>query len=544
MPNGISYNTGSTPSTCLRKGNFLIANNTADYGGSFYSGIVPPISGGYTIYQNKASQGPSIYVASNNTQLINFTNHIANSTYTSATQCLTYFATQTDKMVFNIDYPPIVTSGLTLNIDAGFTPSYPTSGVTWYDISASANTGTLVNGPTYSTSKGGSIVFDGVDDYVSFPSTFNATTAGLNGYHSVEMWIYPYRVNQQNDGLFQCLNFLGTDGYLHYLIRNSKFYLGWYAVDVQGVQTITTNTWYNVVFMFDTDNRQKIYVNGVLDAQGSPLGFTFSGATAPISIGVYATYFQGLIPMCRVYNKALTSSEVLTNYQAMLPRFVGENIVTNGLVGYWDAGYSTSYIGTGTTWNNVAGTSGKTGTLVNGPTYSSANGGSILFDGVDDYGFISANNGFQPSNELTLEVWFKSSGNNGKVQGLLYLNYGTGLRLNPTGTIHSRINSMGFLQQFETTSTYFNSQWNQALLTINSTNATLYVNSNFVETYSIVYDGSSPYNTGIGGIGTDINDSANRGFNGNISIGRVYNRTLSTTEIQQNYNAQKSRYGL
>jgi hypothetical protein len=167
-----------------------------------------------------------------------------------------------------------------------------------------------------------------------------------------------------------------------------------------------------------------------------------------------------------------------------------------------------------------------------------------VFDGVNDYGRLSANNGLQPSPELTLEVWFKSSGNNSKIQGLLYLNYGTGLRLETNGAIHTRVNSADSLQQFTTTSTYFNNLWNQVILTINSNTAVLYVNSTLVDQYSIVYDGSSPYNTSIGGVGVDPNVLANRGFYGNLSIARVYNKVLSLPEILQNYNATKTRFGL
>lgn len=218
-------------------------------------------------------------------------------------------------------------------------------------------------------------------------------------------------------------------------------------------------------------------------------------------------------------------------------------IVTDGLVLYLDAANTKSYVSGSTTWNDIS-RGGNNGTLVNGPTFSSQNGGSIVFDGVNDYGRLSANNGLQPSPELTLEVWFKSSGNNSKIQGLLYLNYGTGLRLETNGAIHTRVNSAGSLQQFITTSTYFNNLWNQVILTINSNTAILYVNSILVNQYSIVYDGSSPYNTSIGGVGTDVNDSANRGFYGNLSIAKVYNKVLSLPEVLQNYNATKSRFGL
>ncbi|MFM7065351.1 MAG: hypothetical protein ACKO0U_00750, partial [Gammaproteobacteria bacterium] len=61
--------------------------------------------------------------------------------------------------------PEIVNSGLVLSLDAGNARSYPGSGSTWTDLAAAARTGTLTNGPTYSSSNGGSIVFDGVNDY-------------------------------------------------------------------------------------------------------------------------------------------------------------------------------------------------------------------------------------------------------------------------------------------------------------------------------------------------------------------------------------------
>jgi len=221
------------------------------------------------------------------------------------------------------------------------------------------------------------------------------------------------------------------------------------------------------------------------------------------------------------------------------------NIVTNGLVLNLDAANPRSYPQpyNGTTWTDLSGYL-RNGTLLNSPTFSSANGGSIVFDGVDNFCRLPANNGLQPSAELTLEVWFKSSGNNSRVQGLLSLNYGTGLRLQPNGVIHTRIDSAGSLQIFTTTSTYFNNLWNQVILTINSNTAILYVNSIIIEQYSIVYDGSSPFDTSIGGVGTDSNDGVDRGLYGNLSIARVYNRVLSLSEIQQNFNSSRARFGI
>ena len=82
--------------------------------------------------------------------------------------------------------PNVVDSGLVLELDAGNIKSYQSGSTTWFDKSGFANNGTLVNGPTFNTGSGGSIVFDGVDDYV--------TTSGLSNTHStssltLEAWI-------------------------------------------------------------------------------------------------------------------------------------------------------------------------------------------------------------------------------------------------------------------------------------------------------------------------------------------------------------------
>jgi len=73
--------------------------------------------------------------------------------------------------------PRIVTDGLVLALDAGNTKSYPGSGTTWTDLSGNGNTGTLTNGPTFDSANGGSIVFDGTNDYVQVTGSITVTSA-------------------------------------------------------------------------------------------------------------------------------------------------------------------------------------------------------------------------------------------------------------------------------------------------------------------------------------------------------------------------------
>ena len=81
----------------------------------------------------------------------------------------------------------IVTNGLVLCLDAGNPRSYPGSGTAWYDVSGNNKTGTLVNGPSYNSSNGGSFVFDGVDDYVNV-NNFNVSHGTSNFTYSC--WAY------------------------------------------------------------------------------------------------------------------------------------------------------------------------------------------------------------------------------------------------------------------------------------------------------------------------------------------------------------------
>ena len=76
--------------------------------------------------------------------------------------------------------PEVVEDGLVLALDAGNTKSYPGSGTTWTDLSGNGNNGTLTNGPTYSSSNGGSIVFDGVNDFVDISNSFQVSTVVWN----------------------------------------------------------------------------------------------------------------------------------------------------------------------------------------------------------------------------------------------------------------------------------------------------------------------------------------------------------------------------
>jgi hypothetical protein len=562
MPNTIKYSTtGDTFS--LKKGNFFIGTGDVGKGPSnvtkTYNGVSPVVSG-YTVYQYNASQESNIsfYSANNDAELITFTNNLAGQTFTGITQCLNWYATQTNNVCVNKDYESIVTNGLVLNLDAGFTPSYSRSGTTLYDLSYSGNNGTLTNGPTYNPTKGGSIVFDGVDDIITVS---DSNSLDIANNISVDCWFYPtsYRTDTYSinflkkyngtlDGNFQ-LYFAGT--YSPNIIRVLATRGGVWGIVSPDSGVIPLNQWCNVVWTYS--NGGRLYINGV--SQGNPVGSgNLSTNTYNLQIG---DDLIGNISTTKIYNREISSTEVLQNYQAQFPRFLGENIVTNGLVNYLDAGYGVSYPGTGTTWNNISGVSGGTGTLTNGPTYSTDGGGSIVFDGVDDYvtniGTTSTFSFIQNTGIFTISAWVKLSdlttaryfmGNNDGTAGSkgFYLGHSA-----TSGRLWLSI-TYGTSGQFtlnQTKNNFFtDNNWVLVTCVGNGTNCQFYKNGISFDTPNNFGTFSTGDSARVLGVGRINNTSVSNYWSGNVALTQIYNRPLSSNEVLQNYNAQKSRFGL
>ena len=328
MPNAIKYNV-SAETLALKKGNFWIGTGDVGKGPTsstgFYNGLTPP-SGGYTIYLNKASGGPSIYTVSTVAELTGLTSTIAGQTLTTSGACLNYFATQTDKMIFNIDYPAIVTNGLVLNLDAAFTPSYSQSGVTWYGVGASGYTGTLTNGPTFNSANGGSIVFDGTDDTlpISLNPIYQLYSANtVNQSWTISMWLNILPKSRQSITTYG--NQIGIE-LLITAFSDTAVPLMWTDGSdyLYGNTTVVNKGWCNLVFQFDGNNTRKIwniYLNGVLDATYTK---TISNANYPLlgsSLTLSDNPINGKLSQFLIYSRVLSQSEISQNYEAIGTRY-------------------------------------------------------------------------------------------------------------------------------------------------------------------------------------------------------------------------------
>ena len=234
-----------------------------------------------------------------------------------------------------------------------------------------------------------------------------------------------------------------------------------------------------------------------------------------------------------------------TQGNLMAANFEYENIVTDGLLLNLDAGFVGSYPTTGSTWYDISGNASN-GTLINGPTFNSANSGSIVFDGVDDYAQCA---GSFPLTEATIITWIRRNGSQMSFAGVFFTRGGSSI----TGlNFYYDTNKIGYhwntsYYDFDSNLTIPDLTWCMVALSVTSTAGILYLcQSSGITTAtntnshpSIVLD-----NIKLAQDDTVEQFGLYRFFKGNIAISQVYNRALSSREITQNFTALKGRFGI
>ena len=221
--------------------------------------------------------------------------------------------------------PKIVTNGLVLNLDAANKKSYPGAGTTWTDLTKNKSNGTTVNSPVFSSNNNGYFTFDGVSTYVNMPTssfpTGNQITIGIWNYGitavaASAIWLGDVSNNRtinihlpwsDNTVYFDCGNSGGTYDRINTAALSASQW---------------QNSWHYWVFTKNvTTGTMQIFLDGVLNTSGT-------GKTLPILIPTTAyigrftgTYHNGRISKVDVYNRVLTASEILQNYNATKGRF-------------------------------------------------------------------------------------------------------------------------------------------------------------------------------------------------------------------------------
>ena len=328
------------------------------------------------------------------------------------------------------------------------------------------------------------------------------------------------------------------------------------------------NVWYHVVMTYNYNTYVvQIYVNGVLVVSNG-----FSERMTGLSGNSYAlgrvnsTNYNYDLGLFMIYNRVISESEVTTLYEAQKTRFgiVNNGIVRSNNILYWDFGNTYCYPGTGDAVTDLL--NYDYNGLAYGTTYSSADGGKFTFVKSEN-DFINANGSWDTpavvgTSNFSIEVWTKptNENHNGVVVG--NGNAATGDRFNivvgtpdSNGNIVSSKkigtfffeNNQSYGRSFYTNNDIVDGNWKHIVITRNASTFKIYVNG-VEQTLTQVGNLGS----GTPSLNTDsiwrINDNGSNngtgGINMDLSVWRLYNAELSLSQVQQNYNAEKSRFGL
>lgn len=433
--------------------------------------------------------------------------------------------------------PKSIVDGLIYNIDPFNKRSYPGTGTTIFDLSGNNYTSYFANGALLADDV---VRVDGVDDYIATP-IFNLTAPV-----TVSVWVK------------NVINFGTVFGsYNGGVYANSEYIFGMNdkTVVIQGnpggVKTfqlpqINFNSWVQLTMTRDAANDMRVFLNGV-GSSSNPQNYSVNLNVN--QIGRYSNFsnqynVKGSIGEVRIYNRALSSTEVLQYYNSTKLKYnVVENITFNGLILNYDFNNPNSYAGTGTTVINIAGV-GSTATLINGPTFSHLNGGSVAFDGSDD-GMIFPSPNFATS-DFTMDVWVRLNGYPPTANAAIITNRGTndnGWLLDINSNKKGRLvfqNDAGTQYIIETIDIINLSQWTNLTAIRSDTTLSFYRNGIFQTSTS--FPSNYSINSPIANDYVGRYQSPNGYLNANVSNIKYYNRALSSTEVLQNYNATKNRY--
>jgi hypothetical protein len=223
--------------------------------------------------------------------------------------------------------PKVITDGLLLYLDAANTKSYIGSGTTWTDLSRSSNSGTLVNGPTFSSANGGSIIFDGIDDRVNLSNNLSTNTE-----NSVTVEAFVWLNTNQNSKIFisNYAEIISPTGFALGISDSNNNIVKWFTGNLGTTNTIFSTTtlvnqqYYHAVGTYN-GNVKQLYINGILEASSSvSSGINNTSTLASLGYLRYFNnqYFNGRISFAKTYNRALSAAEVLQNYNATKTRYI------------------------------------------------------------------------------------------------------------------------------------------------------------------------------------------------------------------------------
>jgi len=418
------------------------------------------------------------------------------------------------------------------------------------DFSGNGNNGSLsgfANPPTATSGWGNgkfgkALNFDGSDDYVTMgdKDSFNPSSAiTIAGWVNIDITTGDKTIIGKTEALAGVSGeyFLRVDGQkIRFTIQTSAGTTGAFL----GNTTLSIGTWYHVAGVWDGSNA-SIYLNGVSDATPSSLGGTLGNNSSPLTVGTLRTlttptkFMDGKIDEVRVYNRALSASEISALYKS---GSVSHKVPNNlGLVGYWSMNEGTS-----TTAGDFSG-NGNHGTLQSFANPATAISGwgagrfgnGLNFDGTNDY--ISTTKQYTNPQTFTISGWFKTTSANGrKIVGFETAQTGTAsakydrhIYMGTDGKIYFGW-FPGTVVTVVSTNTLNDGKWHHFLATHNGSTGQLFIDGVSQGTNSGTPQSYSGY-WRIGGYKLATWTNAGDGyFDGAIDDVRIYDKVLSTEE--------------
>lgn len=220
----------------------------------------------------------------------------------------------------------LIKPGLALYLDAGEPTSYPGTGTAWSDLSGNNNNGVLTNGPTYNSSNGGSIVFDGTNDYVDCG---NSGSIGITGDLTICAWVYVNAFTGYN-GIAGKTGGSGNiaapyDYYMNITTGIIQLYRGdgTSSAVINSTSAVTLSTW-NFIAVTCSGLNVVHYLNGNTNGSGTLIGVPFANSSNNLRIGSRAdgvTLMNGRIANVTIYNRALSQSEIIRNFGFFRSRY-------------------------------------------------------------------------------------------------------------------------------------------------------------------------------------------------------------------------------
>jgi hypothetical protein len=569
MPTPTAYNTGSAVSGSIQQNNisYVVDGQNRNYrdgfGGLNWISEVPP-SNNLVFVGNTTSIGrgpagfPVFYptLSTSSEDILNTLNKLPGSPGNFENTGSGYvWALNNNFFINNANQPfgGIVADGLVLYLDAGKVTSYPTTASTWYDLSGN-NNGVLTNGPTWNSN--GWITFDGVDDLST------VVGAGITDYSqpfSMGTWFYIDPSASWDNGFRSNIySIAGSYSGQYGLFKNAGDTFGMQLRDADSTiyATVSGNSkgiWYYLISTWN-GSILKLYRNGELVSTQTAGGITGVPDTPNLYIGgrrafggAIGNFYQGNIAKCEYYKRELSATEILQNYYQA-------PIVTSGLIFAADAGNLVSYESGSATMYSLTGSS--SGSLVNGVGYSNRNGGGWVFDGVDDYINVSDPQLLNPGvGSFSLDFWCNISTNVPTSSASCLLEArGTGLY----GFLAIGYRNSGRMQLFvndnvtpsqnvyqSTTTPVQRGVWiHEAMVVDRDTQQITFYYNGFQTGNKVTITDTGSIDPGSGYVYWVGGDRGGAEMNGIIAISRQYNRALTASEISQNFNAQRSRFGI